>query len=167
MSYKCRAPFSLIYRSIFIATVKLIIVTLSFTHQNFAQMSEPKKCLARFSLIYHSIFITPVRLIIITLRIAQRPDYLWPESRPCLTQNKDNKDPNLIQTKDYFMYFKYDTTPHRPQTFQLSILKMSEIGHSSPPKVGSYSPMAGDDYPRGVRGSIFCILRKDLQKYKR
>ena len=87
--------------SIFIAPVRLIIVTLSFAHQrdflwpesrpiiaqNFAQMSERKKCLARFSLIYRSIFIAPVRLIIVTLSIAHQRDFLWPESRPRLAQN--------------------------------------------------------------------------------
>ena len=100
-SYKCPAPFSLIYRSIFIATIRLIIVTLSFARQrdflwpesrpiiaqNFAQKSEPKKCLARFSLIYRSIFVAPVRLVIVTLSIAHQRDYLWPKSRPCLAQN--------------------------------------------------------------------------------
>ena len=29
------------------------------------------------------------------------------------------------------------------QTFQLSVLKMSEIGHNSPPKAGYCLPMAG------------------------
>jgi len=95
------ARFSLIYRSIFIAPVRLIIVTLSFAHQrdflwpesrpiiaqNFAQMSEPKKCLARFSLIYRSIFIAPVRLIIVTLSIAHQRDFLRLESRPCLAES--------------------------------------------------------------------------------
>ena len=100
-SYKCPAPFSLINRSIFIAPVRLIIVTLSITHKrdflwpescpiitpNSTQMSELIKCLARFSLIYRSIFIAPVRLIIVKLSIAHQQDFLWPESRPRLTQN--------------------------------------------------------------------------------
>ena len=100
-SYKCTAPFSLIYRSIFIAPVRLIIVTLSITHKrdflwpescpiitpNSTQMSELIKCLARFSLIYRSIFIAPVRLIIVTLSFADQWDFLWPESRPIIAQN--------------------------------------------------------------------------------
>ena len=110
-----RAPFSLIYRSIFIAHVRLIIVTLSIAlkrdflwpdsrsviAQNFAQMSEPKKCLARFSLSYRSIFIAPVRLIIVTPSIAHQRDFLWPESRPRLAQNfRTGWMPRLVQS-DY------------------------------------------------------------------
>ena len=93
--------FSFIYRSIFIAPVRLIIVTLSFADQwdflwpesrpiiaqNFTQMSEQKNCLARLSLIYCSIFIAPVRLIIVTLSIAHQQDFLRLESCPYLAQS--------------------------------------------------------------------------------
>ena len=65
------------------------------------------------------------------------------------------------------------------QTFQLSVLKMSEIGHNNPPKAGSRLPIAGSHLggcggmpPRknfenlSPWNAIFCIFRKDLQNSK-
>ena len=65
------------------------------------------------------------------------------------------------------------------QTFQLSVLKMSEIGHNSPPTAGYWLPMAGSHLggsggmpPRknfenlSPWNAIFCIFRKDLQNSK-
>ena len=115
ISAKCQSQknVSLIYRSIFIAPVRLIIVTLSFAHQrdflwpesrpiitqNFAQMSEPKKCLASFSLIYRSIFIAPVRLIIVRLSIAHQRDFLRLESCPYLAESFRTGITVLIRVK--------------------------------------------------------------------
>ena len=48
--------------------------------------------------------------------------------------------------------------PHIQQTFQLSVLKMSEIGHNSPPKAGYWLPMAGSHLGGGGGGGLlgFC-----------
>ena len=46
-SYKCLAPFSFIYRPIFIALVRPIIVTLCLVHQRYFLWLESRPCLAQ------------------------------------------------------------------------------------------------------------------------